>query len=103
MNATGSCAECKFFLHMGEYTKLEGLGECHRFPPKSDALLVDMKEVEVKLPDGKVVKQHKPDFAIIVVPTRTPLMGWCGEYVPALKIPTAAEHRDLIGGSGGKK
>lgn len=95
MNATGSCADCKFFLNLGDLTKIEGLGECHRYPPRTDALLVGMKKRKMKLPTGQEIEQDSPEFVNVVVPTKVPLMGWCGEYAKALVIPTAAEQRGM--------
>lgn len=70
-----NCGKCKFFVDTGE--KKTELGECHRYPPRVDSMLVGLKE------DGE------PIIHRIVTPGLTPVHGWCGEYVQKLVIPAA--------------
>jgi len=82
MNATGDCQNCKFFLTM-DSTKEDGLGECHRHPPRTDALLLGVRENEHGIP--------VPQFSMVVIAARTHLTNWCGEFVKGLVIPKASD------------
>jgi hypothetical protein len=78
MNATGACKDCKFFLDVGDK---EGLGECHRNPPRTDVVLLGVQE--------QGPNKGQPIFNRVVVPNLTPFHGWCGEFAKGLVIPPA--------------
>jgi len=84
MNATGACLNCKFFLSIPTTDK-DGIGECHRFPPRTDALLLGVGKGD----QGQPI----PQFSMVVTPAKTSVTNWCGEYQKGLVIPTADEMR----------
>lgn len=78
MNATGACKDCKFFLDVHDPA---GLGECHAHPFRTDVVLLGVQE--------KGPAKGQPIFNRVVVPTLTPVHGWCGEFAKGLIIPGA--------------
>lgn len=70
-----SCDRCKYFVDVGSP---DGLGECHRYPPRTDSMLVGLKET------------GEPIIHRLVTPGITPAHGWCGEFVVRLVIPKKA-------------
>jgi hypothetical protein len=67
-----ACMNCKFFNMVPappNQPQDQQLGECRRFPPVTDNILIGM------------TKDGIPQFQRIVSPNMTSPTQWCGEYV----------------------
>ena len=74
-----ACINCKFFVDMqvGPGNEQE-LGECRRFPPNTEHILIGMRV----FPD----KHEEPRFQRIITPNCTSKVGWCGEHMRKLAL-----------------